>query len=271
MNTEVEMQFNHRLYFLVTFSLLFFACSKQKPFTNGKWIDLTHDFSEEAIYWPTAEGFKLDVVAAGMTENGYYYAANNFSAAEHGGTHLDSPIHFSEGKKTAEQLTLDQLIGPAAVIDVSKAALTNPDYLISVADITGWEENNGRIQDGTILLFNTGYSQFWPDRKKYMGTDQVGPEAVPLLHFPGIDPEAAKWLVENRTIKAVGLDTPSIDYGQSTLFESHQILYSENIPGFENVSNLDLLPATGAFIIALPMKIKGGSGGPLRIVAFVAD
>ena len=265
------MQFNHRSFLLLIFLLFLLACGNQEPFTKGEWIDLTHDFSSETIYWPTAEGFKLEVVATGMTEGGYYYTANNFSAAEHGGTHLDSPIHFSEGKKSVEQLTLDQLIGTAAVIDVSSAALANPDYLISVADLTDWETRHGQIKDGAILLFYTGYGQFWPDRKKYMGTDQVGPDAVPLLHFPGIDPEAAKWLVENRNIKAVGLDTPSIDYGQSTLFETHQILYEKNIPGFENVAHLDQLPATGAFIIALPMKIKGGSGGPLRIVAFVQD
>ncbi len=265
------MEFNYRSFMLLMASILLFSCNNEKPFSNGKWIDLTHDFSSETIYWPTAEGFKLDVVADGMTEGGYYYAANNFSAAEHGGTHLDSPIHFSEGRKSVEQLTLDQLIGTAAVIDVSSSALENPDYLISVTDLSDWEIRHGRIQDGAILLFNTGYGQFWPDRKKYMGTDQVGPDAVPLLHFPGIDPEAAKWLVENRNIKAVGLDTPSIDYGQSTLFETHQVLYEKNIPGFENVAHLDQLPATGAFIIALPIKIKGGSGAPLRIVAFVED
>ena len=92
---------------------------------------------------------------------------------------------------------------------------------------------------------------------------------MPQLHFPGIDAEAARWLVHNRSVDAVGIDTPSIDYGQSKTFDTHQILYGADIPGFENVANLDQLPAVGAYVIALPMKIEGGSGGPLRIVALL--
>jgi kynurenine formamidase len=259
------------LIFLVACLPLFAACGGGEPFSSGKWIDLSYDFSSETIYWPTAKSFDLESEFAGMTEGGYYYTANRFAASEHGGTHIDSPIHFSEGMKTAEQLTLDQLIGPAAVIDVSSSALENRDYLIGVDDFQSWEEQHGQIPDGCIVLLSTGYSRFWPDREKYMGTAQLGAEAVPLLHFPGLDPDAANWLVENRNINAIGLDTPSIDYGQSKLFESHQILFKADIPAFENVANLDQVPATGSFVIALPMKIKGGSGGPLRIVAFVAE
>lgn len=251
------------------------ACIEQKDdtpvFPNGKWIDMSYDYSSETIYWPTAETFKFDTVFAGTTEGGFYYTAYQFCSAEHGGTHIDSPIHFAEGKKTVDQITLDQLIGPAIVIDVSEAALKNPDYLVSVADFTAWESTHGKIADGAIVLLKSGYGQFWPDRKKYMGTDGRGPEAVADLHFPGLAPEAAAWLTENRNIRAIGLDTPSIDYGQSTLFESHQILFKEDIPAFENVANLDQVPATGAFVIALPMKIKGGSGGPLRIVAYIPE
>lgn len=125
------------------------------------------------------------------------------------------------------------------------------------------------LPDGGILLLRTGWSTRWSDRAAYLGTDQIGPDAVPELHFPGLDPEAAQWLVDNREIVAVGIDTPSIDFGQSTNFQSHVILYSANRSGFENVTNLDLLPAVGSFVVALPMKIEGGSGGPLRIVAFV--
>lgn len=234
---------------------------------QGKWIDLTHDFSEESIYWPTAEGFKLESVFEGITEGGFFYDANNFSAAEHGGTHIDSPIHFAEGKHTVDQIPIQRLMGPAVVIDVSNKAVADRDYLVSVSDFKEWESKNGKIADGSIILLNTGSAQFWPDKEKYMGTANRGPDAVKELHFPGLDPEAAEWLVENRKINAIGLDTPSIDYGQSTLFESHRILFKENIPAFENVANLDKLPPTGAFIIALPMKIKGGSGGPLRIIA----
>lgn len=235
--------------------------------TGGKWIDLSHDFSQETIYWPTAEGFKLETVFKGFTDNGYFYDANNYTAAEHGGTHIDAPIHFAEGKQTVDEIPLEKLIGPAVVIDVSENALADPDYLVSVKDFTEWEKKHGQLPEGSIVLLNTGYAKYWPNRVKYMGTDKRGPDAVKELHFPGLDPKAASWLIENRSINAIGLDTPSIDYGQSELFESHRILFKENIPAFENVANLDKLPPKGAFIVALPMKIKGGSGGPLRMVA----
>lgn len=247
------------------------AYSQSEKQTDGKWIDLSHDFSEETIYWPTAEGFKLETVFQGFTDEGFFYESHNFSAAEHGGTHIDAPIHFAEGKQTVDEIPLERLIGPAVVIDVSAKALPNPDYQVGIEDFKTWEAKHGKIADGSIVFLSTGYARFWPDKVKYMGTDKRGPEAVKLLHFPGLDPEAAKWLVENRNINAIGLDTPSIDYGQSKLFESHQILFEENIPAFENVANLDKLPPTGAHIIALPMKIKGGSGGPTRIIATVPN
>jgi len=239
------------------------------PFKEGKWIDLTHNFDESTVFWPTAESFYLDTVFEGMTEGGYYYSAFQFCLAEHGGTHLDAPVHFSEGGWSVEEIPVERCIGEAVIIDVSIEALKNPDYLISVSDVEKWETEYGQIPDDAMIFFMTGYGKFWPDRNAYMGTDERGPEAVAKLHFPGIDPALADWLVKNRKIKVVGLDTPSLDYGQSKLFESHQILNGDNILGFENLANLDLLPAKGAWIVALPMKIKGGSGGPLRIVAWV--
>ena len=136
-------------------------------------------------------------------------------------------------------------------------------------DLTAWEAEHGELADGTALLVRTGWSSRWNDRAAYLGTDLTGPEAVPELHFPGIAPEAAQWLVDNRGVAAVGIDTPSIDYGQSSDYRSHVILYERNIVGFENLTNLERLPATGAGIVALPMKIEGGSGGPLRVVGWV--
>lgn len=236
---------------------------------NGKIIDLSYDFSDETVYWVNAKEFEQEKVAEGKTDAGFYYSANNFSAAEHGGTHIDSPIHFAEGRQTVDQIPLEKLIGNAVKIDVSKKAENNPEYLVSVEDFTNWEKENGQIPDGSIVLLRTGFGKFYPDKAKYLGTDKRGDEAVKDLHFPGLDPQAAEWLVKNRKINAVGLDTASIDYGQSTEFKSHIILMSENIPAFENVANLDKLPAKGFQIIALPMKIKGGSGSPLRIVAIL--
>ena len=233
-------------------------------------VDLSHDYSSETLYWVTAKEFKLDTVFAGDTDKGFYYTANNFETAEHGGTHIDAPIHFAKNALTVDQIPLNKLIGTAIKINVIPRALENTDYLIGIDDLLEWEKKEGmQIPDGSIVLLETGYSKFYPDAEKYLGTKNRGADAIAELHFPGLDPEAAKWLVENRKINAIGLDTPSIDYGQSTLFKSHVVLLSENIPVFENLTNLDKLPSNHFTIIALPMKIKGGSGGPLRIVALI--
>jgi kynurenine formamidase len=246
------------------------ACAQGEPdpLRTGRWIDLTHEFSAETIYWPTAKPFTLDTVSAGQTPAGYYYAANNFSAAEHGGTHLDAPIHFAEGKWTTEQIPLDRLTGDAIVVPVEARAAGNVDYRVDVEALTDWEGKNGAIASGTIVLFRTGHGRHWPDGGKYLGTTKTGPAGVAELHFPGIDSAAADWLVE-RGVGAVGIDTPSIDYGQTSTYPAHRVLFAANIPAFENVANLDQLPEKGSFVVALPMKIRGGSGGPLRIVALV--
>ena len=251
---------------------VFIACKDQpkdvEVSTETTIVDLTHEFSEETVYWVTAREFDLDTVFQGQTEKGYYYSAYDFSTAEHGGTHIDAPIHFASGTQSVDEIPLERLMGPAIKIDVSAKAKGQSDYLVLVEDLENWESNEGmEIPDGSIVLLETGHSSYYPDKKKYLGTENRGEEAVAELHFPGLHPDAAQWLVDNRNINAIGIDTPSIDYGQSEFFQSHVILLSENIPAFENLTNLDQLPSKDFEIIALPMKIKGGSGGPLRIVA----
>ena len=237
----------------------------------GSVVDLSHPFDATTVYWPTAEAFKLEKDFEGMTDKGYYYSAYRYSSAEHGGTHIDAPVHFAKGRNTVDAIPLSQLIGPAIVVDVTGKVEGNRDYQVTENDFRTWERRNGRIANGSIVLLRTGFGKFYPDRKKYLGTDQRGEKAVADLHFPGLHPNAARWLTRNRNIKAIGLDTPSIDYGQSTLFESHRILFEKNIPAFENVANLDRLPIKGFSIVALPMKIAGGSGGPLRMIAIVPN
>jgi kynurenine formamidase len=240
-----------------------------RAFEGVEWVDLTHPFSDSTLYWPTAKPFRLERVFAGTTPAGFFYTANNFAAAEHGGTHLDAPVHFAEGRRASDAIPVRQLIGPAVVVDVRDSAARNPDYLVRVADLEAWEAAHGPIPEGAIVLLRTGWAAHWPDRARYLGTADTGAAAVPQLHFPGLDSAAARWLVTARRIAAAGLDTPSIDFGQSSEYWSHRILMAENVPAFENVAALDQLPAKGAWVIALPMKIRGGSGGPLRIVAAV--
>ena len=247
------------------------ACSQHyRPValpSNPEWIDLSHSYDSATLYWPNnIKGFEHITEAEGNTPFGYY-SSYSFCTPEHGGTHLDAPIHFAENKLTVDQIPLSSLTGDAVMIDVSHRALADRDYQVGVQDIENWEKDYGRIPENTIILFRTGYGQFYPDRDKYFGTSKTGSTAIQELHFPGISPAATQWLVENRNIKALGLDTPSLDYGQSQEFKTHRILLGRNKPGFENLANLDRLPAKGIYIVALPMKIAKSSGAPLRIIA----
>lgn len=265
----------HFLY-LTLLGLFFLACNQQPTpsqptFPQGEWIDLTYPFDRSTVYWPTSQPFGFDTVFSGMTDKGYYYSAFNIQGAEHGGTHIDAPVHFAQGKIPVDQIPIEQLVGDAIVIDVSAHAGDDADYQVQVSDFENWEKANGAIPDGAIVLLRTGFGKYWPNAERYMGTAQRGPEAVSKLHFPGLHPDAATWLTTKRKIKAIGLDTPSIDYGQSKLFMSHRILFAAEVPAFENVGHLDKLPATGAWVFALPMRIKGGSGAPLRIVALLPE
>jgi kynurenine formamidase len=239
---------------------------------ENNWIDLTYTFDSTTLYWPNNVcGFEHKEDFKGTTPGGYFYSSYSICTPEHGGTHIDAPIHFAKDHLTVDSIPLSSLSGRGIIVDVSEKALKNRDYQVTVADLQAWEKANGEIKTGTIILFRTGYGQFYPNREKYFGSALTGEKAIPELHFPGISPEAATWLVKTKKAKAVGLDTPSMDYGQSKDFMTHRILLGANIPGFENVANLDKLPLKGFEIMALPMKIGGGSGAPLRIAASVMD
>jgi kynurenine formamidase len=235
----------------------------------GDIVDLTWPLDEDSIFWPTEDGFRLERGPAGVTEEGYFYSANRFSSPEHGGTHLDAPIHFYQDGQTVEQIPLARLIGEGAVVDVAAACEADPDYQVAIDDLTAWESRHGDSLHGRIVLLRTGYGVRWPDRKTYLGTDGRGVEALAELRFPGLHPDAAAWLVRERQIKAVGIDTASIDHGRTERYGSHVALFAHNVPVFENVARLEQLPERGVTVIALPMNIAGGSGAPLRILAVI--
>jgi kynurenine formamidase len=168
-----------------------------------------------------------------------------------------------------DQIPLERLMGAAVIVDVVEQSEKNVDYLVTVDDVMRAEREQGEIPADSIVLIRTGFSRRWPDAAKYLGTAERGAAAVAKLHFPGLHPDAARWIVENRRIKAIGIDTASIDYGQSATYDSHRTLFAAGIPAFENLNALDRMPLRGASIVALPMKIGGGSGGPLRAVAIL--
>jgi kynurenine formamidase len=252
---------------LLLLALCACATSPSVDLRNAELIDLTWPFDEKTLYWPTSpSAFEIEQLAYGQTPGGYFYSSYSICTPEHGGTHLDAPIHFAEGRKTADEIPLRQLVAPAVVIDVADKTASNADYRLTADDVRAWEARHGTIAQGTIVLLRTGWGSRWPDRKAYFGDDTPG--ATDNLHFPSFGEDAAKLLVERR-VAAVGVDTPSIDYGQSRDFIVHRVVNGANVPGFENVAHLDRVPARGAWIIALPMKIARGSGGPLRIIAAV--
>ncbi len=262
-----------KLLALLSVFLLLIGCTQnQDPINalkNGKWIDLTWSFDEQSVYWPTNIPFSHDTVFEGINDKGYYYSSFKFSAEEHGGTHFDAPNHFAEGGNSIEKVPVDQLVGEGVLIDVTESVKGSRDYQISIRDFENWEKEHGRIPESAIVLVNTGFGKFYPDKEKYTGTTLTGKEGVENLHFPGLHPDAAKWLATDRKVKAFGLDTPSIDFGQSKDFMTHRILFANNLTAYENVANLEQLPPKGFWIMALPMKIRSGSGAPLRIVAVV--
>ncbi len=236
--------------------------------TRTRVLDLTHPFDDRTLYWPTAtSAFELERLAYGPTAAGFFYAANRFCTPEHGGTHLDAPIHFAAEGWTADQIPLDRLIGPGVVIDIAVQAAADPDYRLTREDVLAWEKLHGLIPAGAIVLLRTGWGARWPDRERYFGDKTPGDASH--LHFPSYGQAAAELLVKERQVVALGVDTASIDHGPSKDFIVHQIASQANVAGLENVAQLEQLPPTGAWVLALPMKIAGGSGGPVRIVALL--
>ncbi|MFQ5788215.1 MAG: cyclase family protein [Thermodesulfobacteriota bacterium] len=226
-------------------------------------IDLTYPLNQNNAYWPgpSYSPFKYKTVAT-LENNGVFSGA--YSTPEHLGTHIDAPNHFEYNQPSIDKLKLNNLIGPASVIDISEKVESNADYELTIDDIIFWEEANGPIQVGSIVLLNTGWGRKWNDYNKYKNADKAN-----KLHFPSYSRNAARFLVEERNIKGIGIDTLSADYGISSDFAVHHILNGAGKYMLENVANLDKLPPKGLTLIIAPIKIEGGSGGQTRIWAIL--
>jgi len=258
-------------YFLVCLCLVLVAWScLVGSDIQGKLLDMTYAYDESTIYWPTAKSFKLVKVAWGISEGGWWYASNEYSASEHGGTHVDAPIHFAQGGRTIGQIPLEEWVGPAVKIDVVKKCEMNRNYQLSVEDIKNWERKYGNIPDQAWVIMYTGLdTKYYPDKKKVLGTEKTGQEAVAELSFPGFSPESVEFLLKERKITGIAIDTPSIDYGQSKDFKVHRILFAADKLALENIANLDKLPPSGAMLYVIPMFIKDGTGAPARVFAIL--
>jgi kynurenine formamidase len=231
------------------------------PSGKTRVIDLSYAINDKLVPWPGDEKWFEAKVNATIEKNGYF--TRSFWMLEHYGTHLDAPAHFPPGKATVDQIPVKQLFGPAVVIDVRAESGMNSDYLLPAARVEEWEKRHGRIPEGAIVLLRTGWASRWPDVQKYRNQDAQG-----KMHFPGFSTEAAKVLIE-RKVSGLGCDTLSIDYGASGDFAVHHLALGAGLYHLENLADLGELPESGAFLVVAPIKLEGGSGGPVRVFAIL--
>jgi kynurenine formamidase len=224
-------------------------------------VDLSYAINDKLVPWPGDERVFEAKVNASIEKNGYF--TRSFWMLEHYGTHLDAPAHFPPGKATVDQIPAKQLFGPAVVLDVRADAAKDADYQLPPARVEDWEKRHGRVPAGAIVLLRTGWASRWPDAKKYRNQDAQG-----KMHFPGFSVEAAKLLI-GRKVSGLGCDTMSIDYGASEDFAVHHLALGAGLYHLENLADLNELPENGAFLIAAPIKLEGGSGGPVRVFALL--
>lgn len=241
--------------------------SAQDSFLQGipegktRVIDLSYAINDKLVPWPGDETVFEAKINATVEKNGYF--TRSFWMLEHYGTHLDAPVHFPPGKTTVDQIPANKFFGPAVVLDVRQEAAKNPDYRLPITQIENWEHAHGKIPPGAIVLLRTGWSSRWPDVQKYRNQDKQG-----KLHFPGFSDEAARLLIDRR-VSGLGCDTLSIDYGASEDFSVHHLVLGAGLYQLENLSDLSAIPESGAFLVVAPIKLEGGSGGPVRVFALL--
>ena len=226
-------------------------------------VDLTHTISEKSPNWEGTQKSPFEAKALGTFQKDGYFT-RTISLPEHFSTHIDAPAHFSANGWTVDQIPPDHLIGPLVVLDITKQVAKNPEYLVSVEDIAAWEQANGHIPPGAIVLARTGWSSSWHSMEQYRNADAKG-----VMHFPGFSTDAVKFIVEGRQISGIGIDTLSVDPGASSDYPVHHYGAAHNIYNLENVGYLDEVPPRGAIAVVAPAKLEGGSGGPVRILALI--
>ncbi len=259
-------------FILLTMTFWLFQGLLKAAEPREKILDMTYAFGDDSIYWPTGKSFKSTKVFRGINDQGWWYASNDYEANEHGGTHADAPIHFAKNGRTIDQVPLEEWIAPAVKIDVTPQCAKNRDYLLRVEDIENFEKKYGKIPARAWVIMFTGIgTQYYPNKQKVLGTEMTGKEAVDYLSFPGFSAESAAYLLKERNITGIAIDTPSIDYGKSKDFPVHRLLCGANKLAVENIANLGKLPSVGAVLYVIPMLIKNGTGSPARIFAVLPE
>jgi len=225
-------------------------------------LDLAYAISDKLVPWPGDKKWFEAEVHARVDTHGYF--TRSFWMLEHYGTHLDAPVHFPPGKTPVDEIPPKQFFGMAAVFDVRAEAAADADYQLPPARMREWEERHGQIPAGAIALLRTGWSSRWPDVKSYRNQDEAG-----YMHFPGFSPEAVELLIE-RKVNGIGCDTMSVDCGASQDYAVHHLALGAGLYHLENLADLSELPESGAFLVVAPIKLEGGSGGPVRVFALLS-
>jgi kynurenine formamidase len=226
-----------------------------------KIVDLTWPLNEKGSYWPAddAKPFELRTLTT-VQKNGVL--SKSFSMPEHQGTHIDAPNHFEADRPSVDQIALNDLFAEGVLIDCSAQVAADANYALSAADLAAWEQKNGQIPERAVVLLKTGWGRNFQNLVRYRNPDEKG-----RMHFPGFSAEAVKFLIERRNVRGVGIDTLSVDPGQSGEAAVHHLLGKAGRYALENLAGLDDLPPAGFYLIVAPIKIETGSGGPTRVFA----
>lgn len=224
-------------------------------------VDLTHTLSPA---FPTFFGVPGITIEKRYTLKKDGANVNWWHVVEHAGTHVDTPLHYSDSGASAATIPVEQLVVPLAVVDVAAKAAQNADYALSRQDLEEWEAKHGRLPDNCCVAMHSGWAQHVGNAAKFTGKDAAG-----VMHFPGIHPTAAEWLIRERRVAGLAVDTLSLDHGPSRDFKTHTIWLPSGRWGIENIANLDKVPPTGATLVVGLPKVKDASGAPARIFALV--
>jgi kynurenine formamidase len=237
------------------------AAGAKRALAAGNVLDLTHPLSAAFPIWPSPVNFPIKVTrAATVAKDGYF--ANKWELVEHHGTHLDAPAHFAPKGATAERLAAASLVVPAAVIDIRARARKDADAVVTLDDLKAWEKAHGRLPKNCGVFLNSGWDAKAGDAKAFLGQDDSR-----TLHFPGFSKEASEFLLKEREVAGLAVDTLSLDFGASKDFAVHRLWLGAGRWGLECVANLAKLPPTGATVFVGAPKVVGASGGPARVLA----
>ncbi|WP_066425956.1 cyclase family protein [Anabaena sp. 4-3] len=224
-------------------------------------IHLSHVIDTDIPQWPGDPPVEFTPVAE-LQDDGYHL--RRFSLGEHSATHINAPNSFYQAGVGIDQYSAQSLIVPAVVIDISTAATVNPDYILTIADVMAWEVQHGEIASGSVVLLYTGWQNKWSDKNAFFNQDADG-----IMHFPGFGREVTEFLLQERRIAGVGIDTHGVDSGREQSFTTNRLVLAQQGIVLENLTNLDQLPPKGTTLAIGILRLRRGSGSPVGVLALV--